>query len=263
MRLIITGAASGIGRATAILATQFKLFETPAQLVLVDRDPEGLKAIVEMLGASSTRAVPCVADLSSADAANQIVEAARQSFGGIDALISNAGAIHSFKLQEVSLEEYERIFAINSRATFLLAKAAYPLLKESRGAIVVTASMASQHPAPALGAYSASKAAAAMLVQQMALEWGPDGIRANCISPGPTMTAMTAKSYADPAKRDARAGDIPLRRIGLPEDLANAALFLVSPAAAFITGVNLVVDGGLSLTTMVSNASAATNMDSR
>ena len=74
---------------------------------------------------------------------------------------------------------------------------------------------------------------------------------------------MTAKSYSDPAKRDARAGDIPLRRIGLPEDLANAALFLASPAAAFITGVNLVVDGGLSLTTMVSNASAATNMDNR
>jgi NAD(P)-dependent dehydrogenase (short-subunit alcohol dehydrogenase family) len=233
------------------------------ELLLVDRDAAGLATFAETLVSQGVRAETCVADLSDSHAATQIIEQAHKKLGGLNALLSNAGAIHMTKLQDMSLEEYERIFSINARATFLLAKAAYPLLKESQGAIVATASMASQHPAPSLGAYSASKAAAAMLVQQMALEWGPDGIRANSISPGPTMTAMTSKSYSDTAKRDQRASEIPLRRIGLPEDLANAALFLASPFSSFITGVNLVVDGGLSLTTMVSAASAATNMDNR
>jgi glucose 1-dehydrogenase len=205
----------------------------------------------------------CVADLSDPQAGALIVAKAHEALGGIDVLLSNAGAIHMTPLQDMSLAEYERIFAINARATFLLAQAAYPFLRQSRGAIIATASMASEHPAPALGAYSASKAALAMLIQQMALEWGPDGIRANCISPGPTMTAMTEKSYSDSAKRDQRAADIPLRRIGQPEDLANAALFLASPFAGFITGVNLMVDGGLSLTAMVSPASAANRMDNR
>jgi len=263
MRIIITGAASGIGRATAQLAGESKFFTSKAAVLLVDRDADGLAAIAEALRAKNIHAATCVADLANPDAATQIVEAAAKEFGGIDAMVSNAGAIHMTRLEDMSLEEYDRIFAINARATFLLAKAAYPLLKESHGAIAVTASMASEHPAPSLGAYSASKAAAAMLVKQMALEWGPDGIRANSISPGPTMTAMTAKSYNDTAKRDQRAAEIPLRRIGLPEDLANAALFLISPAASFITGVNLMVDGGLSLTAMVSPSSAANDMDKR
>ena len=212
---------------------------------------------------TGVRVETCVADLSDPEAPARIIAQVEATLGGLDALVSNAGAIHSTKLQDMSLEEYERLFAINSRATFLLAKAAYPLLKASRGAIVATASMASEHPAPALGAYSASKASTVMLIKQMALEWGPDGIRANCISPGPTLTAMTAKSYSDATKRDARAQDIPLRRIGLPEDLANAALFLISPYASFISGVNLMVDGGLCMTMMVSSSSAANAMDKR
>jgi glucose 1-dehydrogenase len=263
VRIIITGAASGIGRATARLACESRFFATKAELVLADRDADGLAAITAELNGQGFSAVPCIADLSDEIAAARIVAVAAQNFGGLDALISNAGAIHMTKLQDMTAAEFDRIFGINTRATFLLAQAAYPLLRESRGAIVVTASMAAEHPAPALGAYSASKAAAAMLVKQMALEWGPDGIRANAISPGPTMTAMTAKSYSDPEKRDKRANDIPLRRIGLPEDLANAALFLASPSAGFITGVNLMVDGGLSLTAMVSPSSAATTMDNR
>ena len=263
MKIIITGAASGIGRAIALAAGEQKFFDSSPALLLVDRDPAGLAELVQALEQRNLRAFAFVADLSDAAAPARIVEAAEARLGGLDALISNAGAIHGMALRDMKVEEYERIFAINCRAAFLLAQAAHPLLKASRGAIVVTASMASEHPAPGLGVYSASKAAVAMLVKQIALEWGPDGIRANCISPGPTMTAMTQKAYSDPSKRDQRAGDIPLRRIGLPEDLAKAALFLASPAASFITGVNLMVDGGLSLTAMVSSSSAAASMDPR
>jgi NAD(P)-dependent dehydrogenase (short-subunit alcohol dehydrogenase family) len=261
MKILITGAASGIGRATALLASRGKLIDTKPELFLVDRDAANLKEFADTL--TGIRVETCVADLSDPEAPAQIIAQVQTSLGGLDALISNAGAIHMMKLQDLSLEEYDRIFSINTRAAFLLAKAAYPLLKESRGAIVVTASMSSEHPTPSLGAYSASKASVVMLVKQMALEWGPDGIRANCISPGPTLTGMTAKSYGDAAKRDKRAQDIPLRRIGLPEDLANAALFLISPSSSFISGVNLMVDGGLSTTMMVSPGSAANNMDNR
>lgn len=255
MKILITGAASGIGRAMAELAAQGRQVGANPELLLVDRDAATLQDFAATL--TGIRVETCIADLSDPEAPAHITAQLRAALGGLDALVSNAGAIHSTKLQDMSVEEYNRLFSINARATFLLAQAVYPLLKESRGAIVATASMASEHPSPGLGAYSPSKAAVVMLIKQMALEWGPDGIRANSISPGPTLTAMTAKSYGDAAKRHQRAQDIPLRRIGQPEDIANAALFLISPFASHISGVNLVVDGGLSMTMMVSANSAA------
>jgi len=159
--------------------------------------------------------------------------------------------------------DLERVFAINTRATFLLAKAAHPLLKASRGDIVATASISSEHPTAPLGAYSARKAALVILIRQMALEWGPDGIRCNCVSPGLTHTGITAKTYDDPAKRERRGLDIPLRRIGAADDIARAVHFLAGPAADFVTGVNLIVDGGMTQTLMVSPAAAVNTMINR
>ena len=134
---------------------------------------------------------------------------------------------------------------MNLRATWLLAKALHPLLADGGGAIVATTSIASVVPAPPMGAYAASKAGLAMLVRQMAYEWGGDGIRANCVAPGMTHTGLTDGSYSDPVLRAERGASVPLARIGEPDDIASVIEFLVSPGAGYVTGINLLVDGGL------------------
>lgn len=244
MRALITGAASGIGLALAgILA---KKSEGRAALMLVDRDEKGLKEASAGLSASGARILTCAADLADPEAPRRIVEQAAREIGGLDGIASNAGMIQSAPLASLAVAEFDRIFAVNARATWLLGKAAHPLLKESRGALVATASISAEHPTPPLGGYSASKAALVMLVQQMAVEWGPDGIRCNCVSPGPTLTPMTAGAYSDPKMRQQRESNIPLRRLAEPRDIANAIAFLMSPQGAYISGVNLLVDGGMS-----------------
>lgn len=237
MRIVITGASSGIGLALARLIAE----RNPgARLILVGRDAGRLEAAASDIAG----AFPLVADLCEPTAAAAIVNAATAEMGGIDGVVSNAGAIYAGALADMSFEDFERGFTVNVHATFRLAQAAYPQLKLSRGAIVATGSLAGRNAAPSLGSYSASKAALAMLMAQLATEWGPDGIRSNCVSPGTVMTGLNDHIYADPANRDARASRIPLRRLGRPEDIAEVIHFLLRPEAAFVTGIDLMVDGG-------------------
>jgi glucose 1-dehydrogenase len=242
MRIVITGAASGIGRACAERLAQGAI-AGDQRMLLADRDAANLGDVTDGLGEAATS---CVIDLSEPDCGERIVTAAMDHMGGIDAVISNAGIIMAGALADVGVSEFERIFNINTRAGWLLAKAAYPHLRESRGAFVATASMSATQPTPGLGFYSSSKAALLMMVRQLAVEWGPDGIRCNSVSPGPTYTPMTAAGYSDPARRDQRESNIPLRKLGTAEDVANAILFLISPAASHISGVDVLVDGGMS-----------------
>jgi NAD(P)-dependent dehydrogenase (short-subunit alcohol dehydrogenase family) len=247
MRVIVTGAASGIGKATALRLVRDSAGREgkPAQILLVDIAKEKLDEVASQLRAENAHAEAFVADLSDASVAQGVIDAARAAFGGLDALVSNAGIIQRSSLLDLSVSDYERSFAINTRATWLLAKAAHPLLAASRGCVVATASISGHEPTPPLGAYSSSKAALIMLVRQMAVEWGPDGIRCNTVSPGSTHTAMTDARYSDPVQREAAAQRSPLRMVGSPENQAAAISFLVSPDAAYITGIDLLVDGGL------------------
>jgi len=243
MRIVITGAASGIGRAVAEQLQRGRLVPGEHRWLLVDRDAANLDTVVGQFG-SAARAL--VADLAEDNIGDRIAEAAREHMDGADAVASNAGIIAAGTLTTMTAADYDRLFAINTRATWLIAKALHPLLRASRGAFVATASISAHEPTPALGAYSASKAAVLMMVRQLAAEWGPDGIRVNSVSPGPTLTPMTAAGYADPKRRAEREASIPLRKLATPEDIANAILFLLSDLAGHVSGIDLLVDGGMS-----------------
>ena len=232
MRIIVTGAASGIGKAVAEALASATVLPGPHQILLTDRDADGLAELAAAIGPS---AGTCVADLSSPDCGETIVAAATAHMGGIDGVVSNAGIIAGAPLIDQSVEQFERIYAINTRATWLLGKAAHPHLAKSQGAFVATASMSATQPTPGLGFYSSSKAALLMLMRQCALEWGGDGIRCNTVSPGPTYTAMTKAGYDKADTRAQRESMIPLGKLGQAEDVANAILFLLGPISLVST----------------------------
>jgi glucose 1-dehydrogenase len=250
MRAVITGAASGIGRAVAEALAAGRLIPGEHRMLLVDRDAANLQQAAVPFG---TSAAILVADVTKDDIGEVIARAATDHMGGIDAVASNAGIIVAGSLGSSPVEDYDRLFAINARANWIIAKALHPHLKASGGAFVATASMSAHQPTPGLGAYSASKAALLMLVRQLSVDWGPDGIRINSVSPGPTLTPMTAAGYADKGRRDQREAAIPLRKLGTAEDIANAILFLLSDFAGHITGIDLLVDGGMSNTLMIAS----------
>lgn len=265
MRMLITGGASGIGRAVAILAAQAAGNSRP-RLLLVDIDAQGLEETCHELESLDAEAIAMVADLSQPDSCVGAVRTAEAEFGGIDSVISNAGIVRGSPLKDLDIETFDLLFRVNTRPTWLLGKAAHAALAHSRGSIVATASIAGRHPTPPLGTYSASKAALIMLVRQMALEWGPDGIRCNCVSPGPTFTGLTRNAFnddADPVQREnrlRREAAVPLRRLAAPEEVARAILFLAGPDASHITGADLSVDGGLTTALMPSTGSGRGHM---
>jgi glucose 1-dehydrogenase len=247
MRVLVTGAASGIGRATCVrLATDAKAAGRTARVAAVDLEPStALDVLVAELREVGADALPIHADMGTADGPGRAVAAAVERFGGLDGLVSNAGINRIGPLVDYTVEDWDRLFAVNTRATWLLAKAAHPALRVSRGAIVAVASMSGTHVHAGLGAYAPSKAAVIMLVRVLAQELGPDGIRVNTVSPGMTRTGMTARVYADAGVAAARDALVPLGRVATPDDIAAAIAFLLSPDARYVNGHDLIVDGGV------------------
>jgi NAD(P)-dependent dehydrogenase (short-subunit alcohol dehydrogenase family) len=252
-RLLITGAASGIGRAVAKLVAAR---EPGVALGLVDRDAAGLTRTADAVRALGARVVTVEADLARLDAAETAVDEVVAAFGGLDVLVANAGTVSSGPLLAAGVESWQATFDLNARSPWLLARAAYASLLESRGAIVVSTSIAALHAAPNVGPYSPSKAAASMLVRQLAVEWGPVGIRVNAVAPGPIVTPMTYARFGGrdtPAaveRRARRTAITPLRRVGEADDVAEVILFLAGPGVRHLTGVEIPVDGGLHATLM-------------
>lgn len=257
MRALVTGSASGIGLAVAHKLNADTKARTGkgAQLAILDIAADKLREAAEALRAEGADVEPIIADMTDPAAPAAAVARAVERFGGLDVLISNAGAVAPASLLTLTLEQYELTFQLNTRATWLLAKAAHPHLKASRGCIVATASVAAHHPIPTLGVYSPSKAALLMLARQMACDWGPDGIRVNTVSPGSTLTGIggTDPTTFDPALTELGGAPErnPLGFFSRPDDQAAAIAFLASPEARFISGADLQVDGGVQTQLMV------------
>lgn len=247
IRALVTGATGGIGRAIGLaLAQQAKRDGLELRIAAAaSREGPALQALVEEWNAAGAQAVGLAADLTDAAACAGLVERAQQACGGLTLLVSNAGASVRGALADLTAEQWDAGFALNVRATFLLAQAARPALAASRGSIVAIASMSGLHPHPGYGAYSPAKAALVMLCRQLAQEWAADGIRANAVCPGMIRTPLTEAVYQDAAVAAQREALVPLARIGRGEDVAAAVAYLASAGASYVTGQQLVVDGGL------------------
>ena len=248
MHVLVTGAASGIGRATCLrLARDAKARERATRIAAVDVGPSGqLDDIVDELRGHGVESIPLYGDMADAGEPARVVGEAVARFGGLDGLVSNAGINRPGRLLAYSVEDWDRVFAVNTRATWLLAKAAHGALQASRGAIVAVGSMSGSFAHANLGAYGPSKAAVIMLVRVLAQEFGADGIRVNAVSPGMVRTGMTAKVYADARVAAERDTLVPLGRVATPEDIADVVAFLLGPDARYVNGHDLVVDGGVS-----------------
>lgn len=242
MKVLITGASRGIGRSICLrLAKQGHHVAACASSATDELDQT-----VQEAARLGGRVFPVIGDLSDPAAPAALVGKAIAALGGLDAVVSNAGVSRPAKLADLEMNDWDYLMAVNARAPWLLAKAAYPALRESRGSFVCVASMSGVQPYPGMGAYSPSKAAVLMLVRTLAQEWAADGIRVNAMSPGLIHTSLTAKVYADASTKAAREALVPLRRIGDPyADIAGVVAFLISTDAAYITGQSLLADGGL------------------
>jgi glucose 1-dehydrogenase len=246
MRVLVSGGSRGIGAAVCMRIAEAALSrgERP-KIAVCGRDAsEPQEHVARSVRELGGEAIALAGDLSDIDVPAKLVDAAVAEFGGLDALVCNAGIASPGKLCDLTVAEWDKMFAINLRGAWLLAKHCYPHLKKSHGAACFTSSMSGQLPHEGSGAYSPTKAALTMLAQTLALEWAPDGIRVNVISPGMTHTPMSARMYADPATKKAREALIPLSRIADPKDIANAIEFMISPLSSYITGQDLCVDGG-------------------
>lgn len=232
-RVCVTGAASGIG-----LATARRFGELGAALVLADRDEKALKQAAAELGPQAWCVVYDQADLAS-------IERLAEAAGQVDILFANAGILLYEPLLELDWNKLRRVVDVNLVGTTALVRlVGAAMVAAGGGAIIVTGSQLSFNGAEFRSVYAATKAALAQLVKTAALEWGPHGVRVNCLAPGRTLTNINRHLLGDPSHYREGLARIPLGRYGQPVDIANAAVFLASPAAAYVTGHTLVVDGG-------------------
>ena len=232
---LVTGAAKRIGRGIALALAGAG---ANVAITYLNSQPEA-EATVQDLAACDVDALAVRCDLRDAESIEQTVSAVVEEFGQLDLLINNAGVFESVALEAISPVQWDAMFATNTRAPFLMAKAAYPHLRAARGRIVNIGSLGGLHPWATHGHYCTSKAALHMLSETMAKAWAPE-ISVNCIAPGMIVQGEVDEAYEQFARKT------PMQRNGTSQDIAAAALFFAT-APDFITGQLLAVDGGLGL----------------
>ncbi|HEX4155912.1 MAG TPA: SDR family NAD(P)-dependent oxidoreductase [Acidobacteriaceae bacterium] len=234
-RALVTGGARRIGRGIALA-----LAEAGADVAITYRESESDAAqTLSELKALGVRAQAVSCDLREEESVRQAVERIAGDFGGLDILVNNAGAFETTALEEITVEQWDAMFATNTRGPFLMAKHAYPYLRAARGRIVNIGSLGGIHPWATHAHYCTSKAALHMLSQTMAKAWAPE-ISVNCVAPGMIVTGEVSAGY------EHFEGKTPMKRNGSVEDVAAAVLFFAT-GPHFITGQLMMVDGGLGL----------------
>jgi len=232
---LVTGGARRIGRAIAL-----RLAASGADVAITYRDSQSeAEETVRSLAALNVEAFAVRTDLNDAESIHQSVAAVVEEFGRLDILVNNAGLFESAALEQITVEQWDRIFATNTRAPFLMGQAAYPHLRAAGGRIINIGSLGGTHPWATHAHYCTSKAALHMLSQTMAKAWAPE-VSVNCVVPGMIVQGEVSEEYVRFAERT------PMRRNGSAEDVAAAVLFFAT-GPHFITGQLLAVDGGLGL----------------
>lgn len=240
---LITGGASGIGRAAALLFAR-----EGAAVVVADTNQAGQSVAGEILQ-NGGHAIFELADVARSGDCQRVVQRTISEFGGIHILFNNAGIILRATVPELSEEDWDRVMAVNVKSIFLLSRQVIPIMGEAGGgSIINTASGWGLAGGARAAVYCASKGAVVLLTKAMAIDHGPQNIRVNCICPGDTDTSMLRNEAEQLGEQEdrflAESARRPLGRIGKPQEIAQAALYLASDASSFVTGTALVVDGG-------------------
>ncbi len=230
---IVTGGGAGIGRATCE-----RLAQEGAHVAVLDIDPESAARVAADIGG-----VAVVADVADPEQCARGIAEAHEALGGLTILVNNAGVGAAMPLHSYSDDDWERIIGVNLSGTFYAMRTAIPLMRKKGGCIVNNASLTGVRPTRYEAPYSAAKAGVISLTMAAALEYAPS-IRVNCVSPGFIDTALTEIVLVDDERRSIVEKATPLQRVGTPEDCANVIVFLASSLAAYVTGQNILIDGG-------------------
>jgi NAD(P)-dependent dehydrogenase (short-subunit alcohol dehydrogenase family) len=240
---LVTGASSGIGRATAKVMAQ-----EGARVAITGRQMDALEELVGHIAAAGGEAVSFAGDLRRDEDRRKIVSAAAASFGGLDILVNAAGTIANGTIENTALADWRAMFELNLEAVFSLMQLAVPYLEKNKGSIVNVSSVTGIRAFPNVLAYCVSKAGVDQLTRCAALELAPKGIRVNAVDPGVVVSNLHRRSGMTEEKYQAflehSRATHPLGRVGQPEDIANAIVFLASDRSAWITGASIPIDGG-------------------
>ena len=242
--VLVTGGGSGIGRATALRFAN----EGAAHVFVLDMRPERAEKVAREISDSGSAATPIVGNISETAECDRAVQTVLDQAGRVDILVSNAAAWTQEPFLEMKEESWDRVLAVNLKASFILGQRAARAMKDSGGGVILyTASIAATGGCRHFIHYNVTKAGIVSLMQTMALELAPFGIRVNAVSPGPADTQQSVDICGEEMMDEFRESfpSTPLNRLGLPEEMAAAFAFLASDDASYVTAHNLVVDGGL------------------
>ena len=241
---IVTGSSRGIGRAIAE-----RYAKAGAHVVISSRKIAACEPVAEAIRTAGGSAIAVECHVGKSDQLERLVVETKRAFGGVDILVCNAATNPVFgPLQDVSDEAFDKVLQVNLRSTFQLCKLTLPAIAQrGGGSVIFISSIAGLHGSLALGAYGVSKAAEFSLARSLAVEWGRQHIRVNCIAPGLVRTDFAKALWENPELLERVETRTPLGRIGEPDDIAGIAQFLASPDSAFITGQVLVADGGATI----------------
>ncbi len=241
---IVTGSSRGIGRAIAE-----RLAEHGARVVVSSRKAEACEPVAAAIRAKGGQAIVVPCHIGHKDQLQALVERTKAEWGGIDVLVCNA-ALNPYFGPSAGIpdEAYDRIMGANVRSNFWLCNMALPgMAARGGGSVIIVSSIAGLRGTPLLAVYGLSKAADMQMARNIAVEWGPKNIRANCIAPGLVRTDFARALWENPELEKKRSRETPLLRIGEPDEIAGAAVFLASPAGSFMTGQSIVIDGGVTI----------------